>query len=367
MSATRPASIGALVSAVRAGVRAARALECALFFVAGCLLARSAALFSPALSGAGGTALPVLLCGLLCAAAWWLEHPLARAQTARALDRRLGYRGALQTALELEERAARGSNAAGWSPMEELVRVQVLERLRFGEALGVCLPSPFLPLAAPVVAGVLLLLVQDSRGVPPSPEREPRALVAGLERALARNELGLEQEGAAELERALLQEVRALAPAVDAAPTGAGESALPPEALRARFAAVDRRLFELSTQVEPGGESARRLAEARAWLDALSSALGARAGEAAPGGSGRGSLTPADADGTISRPHPGDGPGVPPPMSPFLAPDPDPLPTASAPDAALGVQAGSPWPREYDGVVERWIERTRAARERERP
>ena len=50
------------------------------------------------------------------------------------------------------------------------------------------------------------------------------------------------------------------------------------------------------------------------------------------------------------------------PSEPSVPPD---LPTApGAPSHAapvLGLQAGNWWPGEYDGVVERWIELSRAA------
>jgi hypothetical protein len=111
---------------VRASLRATLAVECALLFIAALLLARSAALLSQAGEGAWPAA---LLCGALCAAAWWLEHPLERAATARALDQRLRHHGALLLAYELEEKRA----ADGLNSMEALVRARVLERLRFAE------------------------------------------------------------------------------------------------------------------------------------------------------------------------------------------------------------------------------------------
>ena len=72
----------------------------------------------------------------------------------------------------------------------------------------------------------------------------------------------------------------------------------------------------------------------------------APAGEGATG-TGAGNLTGAAPDGTISRPM------ADPAAPPAALPDAPPL-------ASLGLQAGSFWPAEYDAVVERWIELSRA-------
>src|SRR5262249_34333589 len=126
-------SVGAHVRAVRLCLRAELLLECTLLFLAGALLASSAALLSGAPVDARGV---VLLCGALCAGAWWLEHPLAPAAVARTLDRRLALGGALATAFELEERRA---------PLEglgALLCARVLAALGAPAALRAALPGP---------------------------------------------------------------------------------------------------------------------------------------------------------------------------------------------------------------------------------
>lgn len=355
-------SVGAVVRCARAGLRAARALECALFFATGALLAHAAAL----LSGAEGSAWGVAsLCGSLAAASWWLEHPCPLAATARALDVSLRHQGALALAFELEARRA----AHGFSAMEELVRARVLARLRVAEAVRASLPSFFLPVAAPAVAGLLLLLVLDRRGAPAEEARDLGALGAGLERALSAG-LGTEASDSelgaiADLHRHV-RELRARLEFGAASPASAAERTRATEEARAHLEALDRRLAELAAR-EPALRP--RLDEARAWVDALAMVLppasveaGSRAAESRPAaslaadpaatggaasGTGAGSLTGAPPDGTISRPMAEPAPSTP-------APD-------ALPGPALGLQRGSFWPAEYDAVVERWVELSRAA------
>ncbi len=373
-SAARPRSVAAVVDAVRAGLRATLAVECALLFVAGGLLARAAALLSESGAGAGPLA---GLCGALCAAAWWLEHPLARAQTARALDRRLRHHGALVTAYELEGRAA----GRGLSSMEQLVCARVLARLRFGAAFQALFRPLFVPIGAPVAAALALWLVADARRGPPPALADLGALVDGLVAAL-----GVGTGGPGEFDpgsddaarREVLQQVRALEARLARGVATPAEGAPRDAELEARLAALDRGLAELAAKSEaeasPAGRSeAERLAEARVWLDALRMGLGARADappEARAAGTGAGPGTGTVADGTISPPL-----GTPPRADPGSTPLPPSLPNpaslpnqvAPAPEApgatALGLQSGSFWPPEYDAVVERWVELSRAARD----
>jgi hypothetical protein len=343
-----------VVRTARAGLRAARALECLLLFAAGAWLARAAALLSGVEGGAGTV---TLLCGALAAASWWLEHPSELAATVRALDGSLRQQGALALAFELEERHA----ACGLSAMEELVRARVLARLRLAEAVRALSPSFFLPIAAPAVAGLVLLLVLDQRGTP-APASHLGALGAGLERALsagleseASDSAGVDTSREGEELQALLEQCES--------PASSAERTRAAGAARARLDALDRRLAERAARSAPVPRA--RLDEARAWIDALRTALppgsaeagplsapaletsAAATGGAAGDGSGPGSLTSAPPDGTISRP-------MAEPAHPASAPD-------SPPAPALGLQRGSHWPAEYDGVVERWVELSRAA------
>ncbi len=348
-----PRSVVAVVRLARVGLRAARVLECALFFATAALLVRAAALLSGVEGSAWGVA---TLCGSLAAASWWLEHPSPLATTARALDASLRHQGALALAFELEERRA----ARGFSALEELVRARVLARLRVGAAVRALFPSFFLPVVAPAVAGLFLLLVLDQRGAPAQETSDLGALGAGLERALTAG-FGSEAsdpELAASAELHLeVRELRArLERCAESSATSAERMRAATEA-RARLEVLDRRLAELAARGAAVPHPRRN--EARAWVDALRMALppgaleagsleaGAAATAGADGGTGPRDLTGAPPDGTISRP-----------MAELARPTsaPDPLP-----GPALGLQRGSFWPAEYDAVVERWVELSRAA------
>lgn len=362
-----PHSVAGVVRGVRASLRATHAVEALLFFVAGAFLVRGATLLSSAAEPdpheAWGLA---LLGGVLCAACWWLEHPVRVLDTARALDRRLRHHGALLTAFEIEERGP----ARPLTAMEELLRTRVLARLRPREALAALFPPLLLPVAAPTLAALALLLVVDARRAPRVETVDFAHLAEGLEQALAAGALGAPGASAPG------------APGADSAPGLSDEDAralagllrarasLPrseeawrrdPEGVEARLEALDRRVADLSAHVGEG-ELRRHLTEARTWLDALRMGLAAGV-PGAPGadsgaGTGPGQGTAGTLEGTISRP---DSAGDPTPMPPE--------PSAAPPGAhlapragALGLQAGPWWPAEYDGVVNGWIERTRAAR-----
>ncbi|MSR60826.1 MAG: hypothetical protein EXS08_00070 [Planctomycetes bacterium] len=344
----RPRSVRAAVSAARAGRGALRALEALLLFAAGMLVTASAALLSQATGReAAGVA---WIGGGLCAAAWWLEHALGLGATARALDRRLGAQGALATAFELEQRRTE------LRPLEELLRQRVLAPLRLGPLLGALRPSFWVPLGAPVAAGVLFALVLNARGAPPAPDDARVVLSSALSRALDAAQRELERsapraEGPAA--RAALAELRAVL-------ARAGAPAPAPDAraeLARAGAELDRRLAELGVALEPRDELAAPLAAARLWLDALRASLAA--GPNGPGPRDE-HLTRGPAQGTISGSNPAPNPPA------------DPMPNAAAPVSAdssaaeaLATQQGTWWPAEDDAVVAQWLARSRAAREGE--
>jgi hypothetical protein len=361
-AAPRPRSVEAVVRAVRASLRATHAAESALLFATGWLCARGALLSAPAADRAAvGAAFVELLCGALCAATWWLEHRVELGSTARELDRRLGHRGALATAFELEQ-----SRMGELSSMEELVRLRVLERLRTRQAVRAVFPSLLLPLGAPAVAALGLVLLTDAhRAALPAPA-DPVALAAGLARALALGTLEPETaglEGAGEdggLSREQLERLGEVLRAPSALPRTIEEWTRAPEAVRERLAELDRRITDLAREVAPGSELRARLEEARTWLDALrtSSAAspGGPSGTELAGGSGTGGATKPPANGTISGSKaPTDVPPTPRTIDPALPS------TGAAGAAQLGLQAGNAWPSEYDDVIERWIELSRAA------
>jgi len=337
--------VGSVVRAAQVGLHAARALECALLFAAGGLLALGAARLSGAHTGAWDVA---LLCGALAAASWWLEHPSPLVATVRALDVALHQRGALALAFELEESRAQGE----LSGMEELVRARVLARLSVRAALRAVFPPLFLPLAAPAVAALFLLFVLDQRGAREEPVGDLGTLGAELERALS---VGLEPGSdraageAVELRREV-QELRSLLRTCVELPPSSVEGVRAAEEARVRLERLDQRVARELRSGDLARELRARLDEARGWIDALRTALpeaSATSENAGAGGTGHGSLTATIQDGTIS----------PPMVEPVLPPN----APETTPSVTLGLQAGSFWPAEYDSVVERWVELSRAA------
>lgn len=354
----RPGSVRAVVRSVRASLRATHAVESGLLFVAGTLLARGAALLS-GVDGPGAWAVP-LLCGALAAAAWWLEHPVGLAETAQALDVRLRHHGALVTAFELE----RGELRTRLNSMEELVRERVLARLRPGEAVRAVLPPLLVPIAAPVLSALALLLVVDSRRAGPPLAVDLEALAAGLDRSLSVGALDPESAGLAGedddggLSREQHQEIAAVLVARNLLPSSPEGWRRDPAATRRQVEELDRSIAALAARTEPGSELHRALEEARPWLDALRAGLGGEDGAAGRGAGPAGpGETGAGPDGTISGSQTGQNDAA---MASRTPPTPAPIPAPAA--AALGVQRGSWWPAEYDAVVERWIELSRAAR-----
>jgi len=351
-SGAAPESVAGVVLAVRTALRLTRLAESVLLFVAALLLTRAAALVSglagPELAGSWGVA---FLCGVLCGAAWWLEHPQGVRATARALDQRLRHHGALVTAFELETSLAQ-------SPMEALVSARVLARLRTGEALRALVPPLLLPVAAPTLAALALVLAVDARRAPPPRELDFLALAEGLDQALSLGALDEDRTGLAGedpeggLSRRQVQALGEVLHGRGALPWSAEDWRTDPEAARAAVARLDRRVAELARELDPGSELAGRLAQARVWLDALRMGLAAGAPEGAGGTEGSGDETPGAADGRISGSR---APGEVAPSSPEAMPQ-APASGTALPTPALGRQAGRWWPAEYDAVVARWLE-----------
>ena len=203
----------------------------------------------------------------------------------------------------------------------------------------------------------MLVLALDARHAQEPEPHDALALGAGLERALA---LGAEREGDGADDEAdgghalasIQQELRQLEPLLAERAAGSASEA----DRRSRSAALetlDRRLAERAARAPAASELRARLEEGRAWLDALRMELAAGSGSegSAPGTAGE-SLTPGLSNGTISRP-----------LSDPTSMPPSPVPPAE-PAPALGLQAGTWWPREYDAVVARWLELSRARSER---
>jgi hypothetical protein len=344
----RASSVRAVVGGVHFGLAAARLAESLLLGLAGALVTLAAGVASGLAPGAlAGVA---TLAGLCAGTAFWLERPLELARTARELDARLRHHGALSTAFELEGRGR------ALAPLEELVRARVLARLRLDEAVRALFPPLFVPVAAPVAAGLLLYFVSSGVDRPVPASVDFAALANGLEQALSMPSLSEESTGLAGedeeggLSRAQVQEVSTALHARAALPFVAEDWRRAPEELWNRVDELDRSLADLAARTERGSELGERLAAARPWLDALRQALAAEGGgEGSASGAGTGGST----QGTIGSSTPASGVSTPAPR-----------PTNPPPDSAreLGTQAGAWWPAEYDGLVARWVELSRAER-----
>ena len=353
-SAQTPDSVAAVVGTVHHGLRVALAAECLLLGVAAALLTAAASVLEGSTPGA---CLPAALVAAACAGAtWWLEQVRARADVVRTLDRRLRHHGALLTAHELELRPGPRT------PLEELVRARVLARLRLDEAVRALFPPLFVPLAAPVAAALALLFAVEARPTEPVAPVDFGHLAAGLEQALAMGGIdagaaglrGEDEDGS--LSRAQAEEVFAALGARRALPYRAEDWTREPEAVRARVAELEAELHELSTRVERDSALGARLEAARPWLDALKAGLeqagGGPSAVGEPGTGGEAGTGPT-ADGTISgSSHRAEG------SDPATGPS----GAVPAPAPLLGTQDGTWWPPEYDGLVARWVELSRAER-----
>jgi len=342
--------VRAVVSRVRLGLRLARAAESLLVGTAAALvLCAAAAASGQALGAVSGLA---LLCAACAAASWWLEHHVAAERTARELDQRLRHHGALATAFELEGRARE------LAPLERVVQARVLARLRLDEAVRALFPPLFVPVAAPAAAALLLLFVREARPVQEAPAIDYGALVSGLERALsmpALREDATGQEGEDEgLSGAQGREVLAALSARSTLPFQEEEWRREPAALAAKVEALEAELGALLARVERGSELAQHLEAARPWLDALRAGLAAEAGPSAGQGTAGQAGSNGSAQGTIGGSSPA-GASSTPASNPSIASE-----AGQAP--ALGTQAGTWWPPEYDGLVARWVELSRAER-----
>ena len=350
----RPSSVTAVVRRTQSALRAVHALEAGLLCLAAALAVRAAAALS---SSQGGEVWAVaLIAGLLAAAAWWREHRVPLPATADELDRRLLHQGALVTAFELETRGA-------LAPMEALVRERVLARLRPDAALRALFPPLLVPVGAPVLAALALVVALDARERSPA-DHDLGSLGAGLGRTLAGVQAAVvsgAEEGwlapdGADRARQTLGRLRELESTLER------EEERDSAALHAALEALDRDLAELTVELPPASSLNERFREARAWLDAVRAGLPpAHGGAADPGGTGLGAAegTSEAPDGTITGSSPGSERPEIDPAPPLVSPPPP--DSSSAPALPPGGAGASWWPPEYDAVVERWVELRRAA------
>ncbi len=367
----RPFSVRAVVHGTSRALRAACGAECALLFVAAFLLVRAAAVLS-GVEGAGPAGwAPGALAGALAALAWWWGHPVNAALLARELDRRLRHQGALVTAFELED------ERRPLAPIEELVRERVLGRLRADEAVRSVFPSLVLPLGAPVLAALLLALaVERTRELPRLAAAVRERLTGGLEGVLS-SAIGEVRDASeqGELQAAVARELLELL-------HRGGELAHDLESSEssgkgAELAGLESELADRGASLPPGSALSARIEEVRVWLDALAVELEPAAAAGGTSGGmpgGAGPDTASSGTGTAAaRPEaPADGSG-PAGVVHALQDDlqrggtherVDGGPAESPPAHARGSPGARWWPREYDALVQRWVELRRAELDR---
>ena len=359
-----PTPAGHVLALVRAAHRArnaARAGESVLLGVTALLVTLAAAAASGSPPGGLACWLAGGLGAVACGASWWREHRTSLAETARAADRNLRRDGALVTAFEVDSETHRAT--AGRSEIARLLLARVAERLRPADARRAVLPSPTLPIVAPILgAAVLALALEDSRRE--TLEQALGGVGTGMARAIERAKVealeaavdgGVDSEHAGELvdlELAVAKLQRKL-------DDGASE----PEEVAAEARALDEELGALARKLDPTSAAFRRLDDARAWLDTARRGLEALAGEerrepgsAGAGEGGDGELAAGGRDGTMS----GQSEAIEAPGSGSEAP-PGPAPAPSSGGADAGLAAGRWWPGHRDALVERWVEARRAA------
>jgi hypothetical protein len=333
--------VGTVVRRAGATLALVRGVEGFLFAVAGALLVRCAGEWSAVGNWRAGENLGLMaFVGVLAGSAWFCEQRLASWEVAHRLDRRLRYQGALLLAFELEGRDAPRLL------LDDLVCARVRSRLNLAEARRVLAPSPFLPLAAPTLALLCLLVTLDVRRASAPRAVDLQRLARGLEMSLlpalegeenapeAFETAGEGLERERERARAALSELSSELTRGAAAPT--------PVERRTALERLDVELARLEARDPEDG----RWSEARTWVDAMRAGLEARAGTTGDG-SPAGGLTGPPANGTIS-----------PPVSPLSASVPAAPPADPAP--STGPSSGSWWPSEYDEIVARWVESSRA-------
>ena len=240
------------------------------------------------------------------------------------------------------------------------MQARVLARLRLDEAVRALFPPLFVPVAAPVAAALLLFFVREAQPVGEPVAVDYSALASGLERALSMSTLTTESAGLAGededggLSSAQAQEIFSALHARSTLPFQAEDWRRDPAGLAAKVTALDAELSELLARVERESELAEHIEAARPWLDALRAGLAAEAATAGGPGSAGQAGSGGTNQGTIGGSSPARASSAPAP-NPSIASEPGPAP-------GLGTQAGTWWPAEYDGLVARWVELSRAER-----
>lgn len=346
-----------------------------------------ARLDAAALHASTNPALPAVawaaaLAGVAAAGAFWLERAPDRAEHARRIDRRLGFDGALVTAVDAR---------VGTSAMARALIERVTSRLRLDELARASLPGTPLALVALVAGAALVYASSDlaPRAVPGATPTAATSTAHSAARSAAR-------EAAEALRRAASQgatsttdaSANASRPATPDARAGAidpraadAESAADARADRAlaerleRFArdgAADAERRSLAADLRAAaddprhpGEVARSLARARDTLERASVAASA---DRSSGSNHDGDTTAPAANASGASESGGTDPALASVAADgrMIAPRTDgTAPVAPSNGTSIGDERGVStlrwWPVEDDPVVERWV----AARRRQ--
>jgi len=333
---TSAPSVQDALRSARVSARVARGIEHLLAGAA----AASAVLAAAALSGAApdsrGALSVATLSGVLALATLAYERRESALQFARRMDGRMGAEGALATAFECED-------DPGASAIARLHARRMAARFSAAD-LRRAVPSPSPAFLAVLLVGAALVALAR-QSVPASLGRTGE--VASGRGLSGRSNPHSSAESAMERPHSEL-----------AAASGAHEPSSAPSGDAKASAATERMQVPGSASSAAGPEShAPGLAISTSGSSGAGSQPAEGAGSASDAGAGPGSdtrtLTETSGGSTMSGPSP--EPGMP--------------TTATAQTSASSTPASAPsgrwWPRRYDTVVARYVERTRAAQSAE--
>jgi len=347
--------VDGVVVHVQKGLFAARMAEAVLVLAAGFGLTLSVAVHSGAEPFHAETLTVALIAATLVGATWFYAHRIAAHAIARDLDLHLRHQGGLVTAWELEARGDMG-------PFALLTVRRVLRKLRPGDAMRALLPPIWLPLAAPLLAAVLVSeVLEDSREAPPPPRLQGLAtgLVEGVEALQREYSLAVEEGRAGSADTGdvtLGREVAGLVSAARDLDRKAGEPGVAASEVKERAQALDRTLSSLIQRLAADPVLRTALREARVHSSAVGDALG----NGASSGADTTSMATLDGSGA------GDEYGESATGSDIMVDSTPPRKGQERADAKeRGTVSGPWWSPAYDGVVEHWVEARRKALLRE--
>jgi len=350
------ASVPAIVRYAHHGARLARWGEAALLGAGGLGLTLAAGELSSGGVSRVETWLVAGFVGVLFSISWLVTTHKSTRETASALDRRLGFGGALLTAFESQESARAGE-------LVDLLAAKVAARLSPSEALRAARPLTAFPIIAPfVAAAALALAVEATRPQADAPPFVEMARAMSDKIALAR---GSSLDALEAGERAELgQQPTELPARLTELLSSAGKLETewrrrPPETDEALEAieGLERQLEEVLSELPTSNPLSEELRDLSNLLDAA--ALRARDVESADRTAetwrkaGKGSLASSGRSGRIDEPESLRASSLGPPSVPTTS-------SLGSHERAAGVAVD--WRPEYDAIVARWVEQMRSVK-----